>query len=72
MNRNLELSGPPAWACLPDLDCQPPPPWIGVVLPVEDQDPYALEDHPPVEEPWAGPIEPVREPGEPAPRWRLH
>ena len=57
---------------LADLDAPPPAPWGAQVMPPPDREPMPQEERPPVQEPWSGPLEPIREPGEPAQRWRLH
>lgn len=56
---------------LPTLDCPPPAPWGGERCPPQEREPLPEEDRPAVEEPWAGPTQPVREPGDPPRRWRL-
>ena len=60
------------WWALPNLDAPPPAPWGGYGLPQNEQEPRPEEERPPVQEPWSGPLQPVREPGQAPDRWRLH
>ena len=68
-------AGPSLWA-LPNLDAPPPAPWGGHGMPQPrdqaDDEPRPEEERPPVQEPWAGPLQPVRDPGQATHRWRLH
>lgn len=56
---------------LPTLDSPPPAPWGGDIRPPQEREPLPEEDRPAVEEPWSGPTQPVREPGEAPKGWRL-
>ncbi len=73
---NVFWTWPSLWA-LPNLDAPPPAPWGGHGMPprrgeTDEDDPRPEQDRPPVQEPWSGPLQPVREPGQATPRWRLH
>ncbi len=57
---------------LPDMDAPPPAPWGGGGDAPDREEPQP-EDRPvPVQEPWAGENQPIRDPSSPAQRWRLH
>ena len=64
---------PTCWA-LPNLDAPPPAPWGGHGTPQrrDDEQPRPEEERPPVQEPWSGPLQPVREPGQGTPMWSVH
>lgn len=57
---------------LPDLDAPPPAPWGERVDPGRDTDPQPEEGPEPVQEPWSGQGQPIREPESLPQRWKLH
>lgn len=62
------------WAhpmALPNLDAPPPAPWGGDFWAPQEREPLPEEDRPAVEEPWSGPSQPIREPGDVRRSWRL-
>ena len=57
---------------LSSLDAPPPAPWGGDPREPQDREPLPEENRPPVQEPWTGPVQPVREPGDHTPHRRFH